>query len=83
MSAQRPSFEMICMGIARQLAMRSSCSRLQVGCVITSVDFRKIIAWGYNGGASGLENECASLEPGQCGHLHAEVNATRTARCSR
>jgi dCMP deaminase len=48
---------------------------LQVGCVITSPDFRKVIAVGYNGGASGLENECASLTEGLCGHLHAECNA--------
>lgn len=63
------------MGFAIALSRRSTCSRLQVGCVIASPDFRKIISAGYNGGAAGQENECASLEPGQCGHLHAEENA--------
>jgi dCMP deaminase len=48
---------------------------MQVGCVIASPDFRKVIAVGYNGGASGQENDCESLEPGMCGHLHAEENA--------
>jgi dCMP deaminase len=71
----RPSFESIYMNLAHSLAKRSTCSRLQVGCVITSPDFRKVIAVGYNGGASGLENECASLEAGKCLHLHAEENA--------
>lgn len=71
----RPSFEFICMGLADTLSKRSTCSRLQVGCVIVSPDYRKVISWGYNGGASGLENECASLEPGKCLHLHAEENA--------
>jgi len=72
---ERPSFLHVYMGMATLLARRSTCARLQVGCVITSDDFRKVLAVGYNGGASGLENECASREPGQCGHLHAEENA--------
>lgn len=72
---ERPSFESIYMDLAFNMARRSTCQRLQVGCVITSPDFRKVIAVGYNGGASGLENDCESLEPGKCGHLHAECNA--------
>lgn len=48
---------------------------MQVGCVITSMDYRKILAWGYNGNASGLSNRCDSTEPGACGCLHAEENA--------
>jgi dCMP deaminase len=71
----RPSFPAICIDLAKSISRRSTCSRLQVGCVITSIDFRKVIAWGYNGGASGLENECASLDPGSCLHIHAEANA--------
>ena len=71
----RPSFPSIYMGLARSFAERSTCSRLKVGCVIVSPDYRKVISVGYNGGASGQENECASLEPGQCGHLHGEENA--------
>jgi dCMP deaminase len=71
----RPTFPEICIELAQSISRRSTCSRLQVGCVITSIDFRKVIAWGYNGGASGLENECASLEPGKCEHVHAELNA--------
>jgi dCMP deaminase len=71
----RPTFEEINMEYAWLLSRRSTCARLQVGCVITSVDHRKIISVGYNGGAAGQSNECESLEPGQCGHLHAEENA--------
>lgn len=71
----RPSFESIYMNMAAELAQRSTCARLQVGCVIASDDFRQILAVGYNGGAVGLGNDCESLEPGQCGHLHAEENA--------
>lgn len=71
----RPSFESIYMRLAHAMAERSTCARLQVGCVIVSPDWRKVIAVGYNGGASGLENDCDSATPGSCGHLHAEENA--------
>ncbi len=70
----RPSFQSIYMGLARSLSKRSTCSRLQVGCVIASPDYRKVIAVGYNGGAAGQENGCESPDP-PCGHLHAEENA--------
>ena len=72
---RRVSFEEICMRTAGLLIGRSTCDRLQVGCVIASSDYRKILAWGYNGNASGLDNKCDSEEPGKCGCLHAEENA--------
>lgn len=71
----RPSFREIYMDMARSLARRSTCRRLQVGCVITSMDFRKVFAVGYNGNASGQPDKCDSAEPGRCGCLHAEENA--------
>lgn len=79
----RPSFEDIYMAMAGLLSQRSTCSRLKVGCVITSSDHRQVYAVGYNGGASGQSNECESLEPGLCGHLHAEVNAAINCHASR
>ncbi|MCB9228778.1 MAG: cytidine deaminase [Deltaproteobacteria bacterium] len=71
----RPAFEDIYMGLAHIMASRSTCKRLQVGTVITSVDYRKVLAVGYNGNASGLANGCDSETPGQCGCLHSEENA--------
>lgn len=71
----RPSFESLYMRLALAMAERSTCARLQVGCAIVSVDFRKVLAVGYNGNASGLPNGCDSEEPGKCGCLHAEENA--------
>ena len=71
----RPSFESIYLELARSLAKRSTCSRLHVGTVITSTDFRKVLAIGYNGNASGLANDCDRREPGNCGCLHSEENA--------
>lgn len=72
---QRPSFPVIYMDLARTLAKRSTCRRLQVGTVITSTDFRKVLAVGYNGNATGLHNGCDRDEPGNCGCLHSEENA--------
>jgi dCMP deaminase len=71
----RPSFEAIYLRLAQTLANRSTCIRLQVGTVITSTDYRKVLAVGYNGNATGLANQCDRDEPGNCGCLHSEENA--------
>lgn len=73
--AARPSFETIFMNLAYELSSRSTCKRLSVGCVIVTPDYRKVLAVGYNGNATGLHNGCDSEEPGKCGCLHAEENA--------
>ena len=75
MIGERPTFESIYMRLAQTLAERSTCVRLQVGTVITSTDFRKVLAVGYNGNATGLPNQCDRDEPGNCGCLHSEENA--------
>ncbi|MES3036323.1 MAG: deaminase [Bdellovibrionota bacterium] len=71
----RPSFEEIYMELATTLSARSTCTRLNVGTVITSTDYRKVLAIGYNGNAAGLANTCDRAEPGNCGCLHSEENA--------
>lgn len=71
----RPSFPEIYLQLAKTLSERSTCARLQVGTVITSTDFRKVLAVGYNGNATGLPNACDREEPGNCGCLHSEENA--------
>jgi dCMP deaminase len=73
--AERPSFEEIYMGLAHTLAARSTCHRLNVGTVITSTDYRKVLAIGYNGNAAGLPNQCDRTDAGNCGCLHSEENA--------
>jgi dCMP deaminase len=72
---ERPGFEQVYMDFARAISRRSTCLRLQVGTVITTTDFRKVLAIGYNGNASGLPNSCDRAEPGNCGCLHSEENA--------
>ncbi len=75
MKKARPTFEAIYMELAHTLAARSTCVRLNVGTVITSTDYRKVLAIGYNGNAAGLPNTCDRTEPGNCGCLHSEENA--------
>ena len=72
---QRPTFEEVYMQFAETIARRSTCARLAVGTVITTTDYRKVLAVGYNGNASGLSNSCDRDEPGNCGCLHSEENA--------
>lgn len=93
----RPTKLNMMMKIAKVVRQRSSCSRLQVGCVITNLEpyrhvtgavhpeqmtpwdqhlsHTRILAMGYNGMEAGGKNECDSDIPGQCGCIHAEVNA--------
>ena len=71
----RPTKPRMMMAVAHLMALRSTCSRLQVGCVITDAAMSTIYSVGYNGNYAGGPNECDSSEPGTCGCLHAEDNA--------
>lgn len=71
----RPRFEDIYMSLSQGFANRSTCSRLKVGCVITNSEFTMVLSVGYNGNAKGEPNKCDRDEPGNCGCIHAEVNA--------
>jgi dCMP deaminase len=83
MVKSRPSFQYIYMNMALLLAKRSTCSRLQVGTIITSLDYRQVLAIGYNGNASGLPNKCDTSQPGNCGCLHSEENAIINCNVAR
>ncbi|MFO0549634.1 MAG: hypothetical protein U0271_14670 [Polyangiaceae bacterium] len=74
MGEGRPAFPTIYLALARSLAARSTCMVDPVGAVITSVDFRKVLAIGYRGNATGLANQCDREGP-DCGCLHGEENA--------
>lgn len=71
----RPQFREIFMKLAWNLSERSTCKRLQVGCVITTLDHTRILSIGYNGNFKGGANTCDSDEQGNCGCLHSEENA--------
>ena len=81
----RPSWEDYFMSIAHRVALRSTCLRRQVGCII--VLDKRIVSTGYNGAPSGLphceEVGCVRADRGVasgerhelCRGLHAEQTA--------
>lgn len=68
-------------GMARMASMRSTCSRLNVGAIITHRNSPVSIGW--NGAEAGAPhctgNDCPGMVPGQCPALHAERNALKKA----
>jgi len=72
---KRPSFVQIYAHIAAVISRRSTCKRLQVGSVVVSSDYTRVLSVGYNGNAKGFYNTCDSDEPGKCGCIHSEINA--------
>jgi dCMP deaminase len=79
----RPTFEQLYMNLAFGMAQRSTCKRLHVGTVITTTDYRQVLAVGYNGNATGLPNQCDQDVPGACGCLHSEENACINCQAPR
>ena len=79
----RPDWDSYYMGIAKAVATRGTCSRLQVGAVI--VRGHAVIATGYNGSLPGWPH-CDEVDPphllehGHCTMaVHAEANAVAQA----
>lgn len=70
--ANRLSMAQIWMFTALQLSRRSECSKLKVGCILTTSDLRHVLGNGYNGGMSGSDEICT---PTTCSCLHAEDSA--------
>jgi len=71
----RPPLYEVYMRMAEELAKRSTCSRLQVGTVLTDASLEHVLAIGYNGNVRGFPNRCDSDEAGKCGCIHSEMNA--------
>lgn len=77
MATQRPSWDQYFMGIAFEVAKRSTCNRAQVGTII--VRDKRILTTGYNGSPTGLphctEVGCLMVGDHCVRTLHAEQNA--------
>ncbi len=77
MKDERPSWDQYFIGIAKEVAMRTTCNRATVGAVI--VRNNRILSTGYNGAPSG-ESHCIEvgcfMVNGHCERtVHAETNA--------
>lgn len=77
----RPSWNTYFMATALLMATRSSCGRLQVGCVIVSGGLQKnrIIAAGYNGFLPGAPHSSRIRDGHEQATVHAEQNAISDA----
>ena len=74
----RPTFDDLGLATAKLWATRSADSKVQVGACL--LDHRnRVVGVGYNGRAAGEPNERESMEQGQSGFIHAEVNALLAA----
>lgn len=61
---------------AEILSHRSTCERAGVGVVITDEAMLQVLGVGYNGNARSLPNLCDDPNAiGNCGCIHAEINA--------
>ena len=69
----RPSWEEYFKQIVTYTSTRSSCNRLQVGCLL--VKDNRIISQGYNGFLPGLPHESIIRDNHEQATVHAEQNA--------
>ena len=71
----RPTWDEVWSSFAKTISMRSIDPRFKVGALIVTEDNTQVLSIGYNGDQAGGSNEVESLEPGQSGCIHAEINA--------
>lgn len=79
--SERPSWDEYFMATALLMASRSSCERLNVGCVLVSGGAHKnrIIAAGYNGFLPGASHTSRMRDGHEQATVHAEQNAISDA----
>lgn len=70
---QRPSFSTLGMLTAMLWSMRSTDEKFKVGACIVD-EHNRVVGVGYNGRASGGPHDRHSLQTGQSGYIHAEIN---------
>lgn len=71
----RPCWDEVWINVTKNIAERSHHPEYKVGAIIVTEDNTQVLSVGYNGNASGLENDVESMKPGCSGLIHAEINA--------
>lgn len=71
----RPSWDDIWIDFAHSIAERSPDPKHKVGAVIINSENTQVLSIGYNGDQKGGTNKRASLDQGESGFIHAEINA--------
>lgn len=70
---ERPSWDTYFKEIVKVTATRSSCTRLNVGCIL--VKDNRIVSQGYNGHLPGIKHESIIENGHEIATIHAEQNA--------
>lgn len=76
----KPKLLMLWETVVNRVALLSTCSRLNVGCLLLSPDGERLLAFGYNGTWRGGPNEVPDDEEGHPAWVHAEANALVKSR---
>lgn len=71
----RPKLRRLWSTFAKDVAALSTCERTQVGALLLSQDWERLLAFGYNGGVRGGPNSPPVDVPGTEFWVHAEANA--------
>ena len=71
----RPEWDSIWMKFAHEISARSVDPKHKVGAVIVNDENTQVLAVGYNGDQKGGCNKRDSMEVGDSGFIHAEINA--------
>ena len=73
MQDERPTWDQYFKEIVQVTSKRSSCRRLNVGCILVLEN--RIVSQGYNGFLSGCEHKSITRDGHEQATLHAEQNA--------
>jgi dCMP deaminase len=71
----RKSWDKIWIDFAHSIADRSCDTKHKVGAVVVNSENTQVLSIGYNGDQKGGPNKRDSIETGQSGFIHAEINA--------
>ena len=71
----RPSWDKIWVDFAQNISMRSVDPKYKVGAVIVNSENTQVLSIGYNGDQKGGPNARESMDTGNSGFIHAEINS--------
>lgn len=71
----RPSWDAVWSQVIDVIAQRSVDPGFKVAAIVVTSDNTQLLSLGYNGDHAGGTNSRDSIEPGESGFIHAEVNS--------
>jgi len=75
MEISRPTWDEIWGNFSKQISLRSPDPKHKVGAVVVNDQNTQVLSIGYNGDQKGGNNKRKSMDVGESGFIHAEINA--------